>query len=165
MDFSTTLKKIAISKFWSEVSGEMMGVRGHSASVHFRLFKRALALSIFSRIVSFWSDNDHTFNKNLLCPQGITYNLCPEGWGAVILKDIVSWTFNYVEQNGYLKIFIGCFLRNGGRGRGLVALLSLSTIKKGTSCFNFWSNEPFLKFLRQLLRYEVPWSKTNKLTK
>jgi hypothetical protein len=32
----------------------------------------------------------------------------------------------------------------------LVALLSLSTIKKGTSHFNSQSNEPFLKFLQQL---------------
>ena len=39
---------------------------------------------------------------------------------------------------------------------GLVALLSLSTIKKGTSHFNFQSSEPFSKFLGRLLRYEVP---------
>ena len=31
----------------------------------------------------------------------------------------------------------------------LVAFQSLLTIKKGTSHFNFQSNEPFLKFLRQ----------------
>ena len=39
---------------------------------------------------------------------------------------------------------------------GLVALQSLSTIKKGTSHFNVQSNEPFSKFLLKLLRYEVP---------
>ena len=42
----------------------------------------------------------------------------------------------------------------------LVAFQSLLTIKKGTSHCNFQSNEPFSKFLRQLVRYEVPWSKT-----
>jgi hypothetical protein len=43
---------------------------------------------------------------------------------------------------------------------GLVALQSLSTIKKGTIHSNFQSNEPFSKFLRHLLRYEVPsWRK------
>ena len=40
-------------------------------------------------------------------------------------------------------------LGNGGCGKGLVALQSLSTIKKGTRPFNFQSNEPFLEFLRQ----------------
>jgi len=34
---------------------------------------------------------------------------------------------------------------------GLVALQSLSTIKNGTNPFNFQSNEPVLKFLRQRL--------------
>ena len=33
--------------------------------------------------------------------------------------------------------------------RGLAALRSLLTNKKGTSPFNFQSNEPFLKFLQQ----------------
>ena len=48
-------------------------------------------------------------------PQGITYNPCPEGCeGAVILKDIISRPFNYVEQNVYLKILIGCVWENGG---------------------------------------------------
>jgi hypothetical protein len=35
-------------------------------------------------------------------------------------------------------------------GGGLIALQSLSTIKKGTSPLNFQSNESFLKFLRQI---------------
>ena len=49
-----------------------------------------------------------------------------------------------------------------GVGGGLVALQSLLTSEKGTSHFNFQSNEPFLKFLRQLIRNEVSWSKTEK---
>jgi hypothetical protein len=44
----------------------------------------------------------------------------------------------------------------------LVAFQSPSAIKKGTSPSNFQSNEPLSKFLRQLLRYEVPWSQTKK---
>ena len=58
---------------------------------------------------------------------------------------------NYAEQNGYLKIFIGCVWGNDGCVEGLVALQSLSNIKKGTSLSNFQSNEPVLKFLRERL--------------
>ena len=42
---------------------------------------------------------------------------------------------------------------------GLVALQSLSTVKKGTSPFNSQSNEALSKFFRQLLLYEVTWLK------
>ena len=66
-----------------------------------------------------------------------------------VIKDIICRTFNYGEQNGYLKILIRCVWRNGGCGRGLVALQSLLTIKKGTNPFNVQSNELFSKFLRQ----------------
>jgi hypothetical protein len=58
---------------------------------------------------------------------------------------------NYTEQNGYLKILIGCVWGNDGRGGEAVAPRSLSTIKKGTSSLNFQSNEYSLKFLRQHL--------------
>ena len=47
----------------------------------------------------------------------------------------------------------------GDVGGGLVALQSLSNVKKGISTFYFQSKKPFSKFLRQLLRYKVPWSK------
>ena len=70
-------------------------------------------------------------------------------------KHIFYLEINYAEQNRYLKILIGCVWGNDGRG-GLVALQSLSNIKKGTSRSNFQSNEPFSNFLRQLRRYEVP---------
>jgi len=49
-------------------------------------------------------------------------------WRVAIIKDIVSGHFICVEQNDYLKIFIGCDLGNGGRGSGLVTLNSVSTI-------------------------------------
>ena len=53
---------------------------------------------------------DYSFYINLICPQGITYNPCPEGCGGiVILKDIICGSFNYVEQNGYLKILFDVF--------------------------------------------------------
>ena len=87
--------------------------------------------------------------KNLICPQGVTYIPCPEGWGFVILKDIISGSFNYVEQNGYLKILIWSVWGNDGSGGLAFALWSLSTSKKDTSSLNLKLNEPFLKFLRQ----------------
>ena len=49
------------------------------------------------------------------------------------------------------------FLEMVGVEEVIAAFQSLSTIKKGTSYSNFQLNEPFLKFLRQLLRYELPW--------
>ena len=55
--------------------------------------------------------------------QGIIYNPCSEGsGGGVYLKDIISGAFDYVEQNGYLKILIGCVWRNGGHGWGISCL-------------------------------------------
>jgi hypothetical protein len=46
---------------------------------------------------------------------------CPEGCGGgvVILKNLISKTFNYVEQNGYLKILIKWVWGKGRRERGL----------------------------------------------
>jgi hypothetical protein len=58
---------------------------------------------------------------------------------------------------------IGCVWGNGEHESGLVALQSLLTVKNGTIPFNFQSNEPFSKLLRQLLRYKVPWSKQKKI--
>ena len=69
---------------------------------------------------------------------------CPEGCGAVvILKDVVSGPFNYVEQNGYLKIYLMCLGKWGPRERGwlpsnhfppLKRTLALS-ISNRMSCF------------------------------
>jgi hypothetical protein len=59
------------------------------------------------------------FYKNLTCRKGKTYNPSPEGCGEIfILKDLISGTFIFVEQNGYLKILIVCVLGKGGRERG-----------------------------------------------
>ena len=46
------------------------------------------------------------------------YNLQPLSLGF-ILKDIMSGTFNNAEQNGSLKILIGCVWGNFGHGEGV----------------------------------------------
>jgi hypothetical protein len=52
----------------------------------------------------FSSFYDKAFNKNIICSQSITCNPCREDCrGVVIVKNLTSRTFNYVEQNGYLK--------------------------------------------------------------
>ena len=68
-----------------------------------------------------------------------------------VVKEIIFRPFNYTEQNGYAKICIRCVFVIGERwgGGGVVALQSLLTNKKDTIPFNFQSNEPFSKFLRQ----------------
>ena len=90
---------------------------------------------------------------SLICSQGITYSPYPAGCGGggiVILKDVIYGPFNYVEQNGKISKFWSDVFGKmmGVRGR-LVALQTISTIKKGTSPFNFQSNGSFSKFLRQ----------------
>ena len=62
---------------------------------------------------------DHPFCKNIIWPQGITYNPCPDGWGDVTIKDTISGPFNYAEQNGYLKTLIGCVWGNCGLVMGV----------------------------------------------
>jgi hypothetical protein len=47
------------------------------------------------------------------------------------------------------KFSLDVFGEMVGVDGGLDAFQSLSTVKKGASHFNFESNEPFLKFLRQ----------------
>jgi len=73
---------------------------------------------------------DHSFYTYLICPQGITYNPCPEGSREVVnLKDVISRPFNYVGQNGYLKIRIGWVWGNSG-GRGVsFPLITLGYLK------------------------------------
>jgi hypothetical protein len=74
-------------------------------------------------------------------PPSITYNSCPEDCGGSILyKGIISRTLNGVEQNGYLKFWLDMLKEMVSVQRVLVAFQSLSTIKKGTSQFNFQSN-------------------------
>ena len=68
----------------------------------------------------------------------MSYNPCPEGYGGgVILKYKFCEAFNYVEQNGYLKICIGCAWGSGGRGRGVSCPSITFNYKKFTSPFNF----------------------------
>jgi hypothetical protein len=57
---------------------------------------------------------------SLIYPQDITYNPCTDGSeGVIILKDLISRTFNNIDQNRYLNIFTGCVLDNGRRERGV----------------------------------------------
>ena len=98
-------------------------------------------------------------------PPGHNLKPLPWGMGGAILEDIISRSFNYAEQNGYLEILIGCIWGMVGMGGVLVALQSLLTIEKGPSPFNYQLNKPFFKFLRQLIQYKVPWSKTKKKTR
>ena len=60
------------------------------------------------------------------------------------------------------KLWLDVFREMVGVEGVLVTFQSLSTIKKGKSHSNFQLSEPFSKFLRQLLRYEVPWSTEKK---
>ena len=86
----------------------------------------------------------HPFIVYLIYPQGITYNPCPEGCGGdVILKDIISGPFNILNKMAISKFCLAVFGEMVGVGGGLVAIRSLSTIKKGTDPFNFQSNELF----------------------
>ena len=75
----------------------------------------------------------------------------PYKWEAVILEDIISTPFNYVERNGYLNFFLGCVWGDGGLGEGgsspsnhfwlLKRALALS-ISNQMSCFrNFIDNK------------------------
>ena len=99
--------------------GKIQGVGKVSTLLLLWISKRALKLLIDNPVNLLQSLYDHPFYINLLCPQGITYNPCSEGCrGVVILKCIIARLFNYVQQKGYFKTFIGCVWGNGGRGKG-----------------------------------------------
>ena len=154
---------MTFSKVLADAFQENTRYGGISTLPSLWISKRALKFLIRNSISSLRRLCNHSFYINLKHPQGITYNPCPEGFRrVVILKNIISGPFNYGEQNGYLKISIRCFRGNGERRREVISLQQPSTIKKGTNPSNFQSNGPFLKFLRQLLQHEVPWSKTKK---
>ena len=79
-------------------------------------------------------------------------NLQPLPWGlweGCLPQKHNFRTYQYLWTKLLLKLWIGWFWGKYGRGRGFVALKSFLTIKKGTSPFNFQSNELFLKFLWQ----------------
>ena len=71
--------------------------------------------------------------SNTICKQWTNVLACspsPGGSGdQVILKDVVVRSFDYAEQNGYLKIYIYRLWRKKGRGRGAT--------KKGTEISGF----------------------------
>ena len=81
---------------------------------------------------------------------GIAYNPCPEDSGGVSCSNILfpelSITLNQMAISQFWLDVLGEMV---GVEEVLVAFQSLLTIKKGTSHFNFQSNEPFLKFLQQ----------------
>ena len=68
---------------------------------------------------------------------------------GVILKYIVSRPFNYAEQKSFLKILIRCVLGIDGLGGEGCWLPPNQFWLLENSLFNFQSNEPFMKFLRQ----------------
>ena len=75
----------------------------------------------------------------------ITYRPLPKdcgGRGHVIPRDIVTGSFNYVEQNDYLTILVRQLRGEKEHGKGMAALQSFWSPKKGTRVFNFRSNEP-----------------------
>jgi len=93
------------------------------------MLKRALELLITN------TTSPLPFYTYLICPQGINYFALRAV--GVILKDIISGPFNYVEQKGYLEIFIGCVWRNGGLGRGVSCPPITFDYLKGHSLFQF----------------------------
>ena len=100
---------------WWELGG------GDSSSDDFRLLKKAIALWISNRMGPFWSFYNNAFYKNLICPPGINNKFSPEGCGGrgVILEHIMSRPFDYIQQNGCIKMLIGSVWGNHGcRGGG-----------------------------------------------
>ena len=62
---------------------------------------------------------DKTFYKNLFCPKVKLITFTRRAvWGKVVtFNNRIPRPFNYVEQNGYLKILIECAWGKGKRGR------------------------------------------------
>ena len=58
------------------------------------------------------------------------------GGDVVILKDLISRTFNYVKKRATSKFSLDVFGEMVGAEGALFAIQSLSTIKKGTSHSN-----------------------------
>ena len=73
---------------------------------------------------SLWSLYDRLFYKNLICPQGITYNPSLRAVSGCHTKNVVSGLFNYNKQNGYLKILVGCIWGNDLCGRAGCPLIT-----------------------------------------
>ena len=83
-------------------------------------------------------------------PPGHNLKPLPWGlWGVIVLKDNFPDLSTALDKMAISKFWLPVFEEMMGVGGGLVALQSLSTIKKSTSPFNFQSNELFYKFMRQ----------------
>ena len=91
------------------------------------------------------------------------------GEGVIILKDVISGPFNYIEQNDYPKILIRCVWGNGRHGRRrqspsnhfwlLEKVLALS-ISNRISCFrgfydNKWQSQNFYQIYFGKIRGRV----------
>ena len=76
-----------------------------------------------------------------VCKHGTKFVTCspsPTDCGGVShYKDIVNMVFDYVEQNGYLKIWIRWIWEKMSMGGGLGALQFFWSLKKGTRTFHF----------------------------
>ena len=80
-------------------------------------------------------------------PKVTTYNTYSKGFrGVVIHKVTISEPFNYVEQNGYIKIFIRCVWGNGERGRG---------VSSPPKTFDWYNRHMFFQFLVKWAVFEV----------
>ena len=118
------------------------------------LLKRALNFRISNPVIPLQSLHDHLF-KELICPQGITENSCPEGYrreGLSSNKTIYA-PFNKAEQNGCFKILIGCVRSNEGLGRGEWLPSNNWTIKKG---FQFQIYQTRFEAFATIYIYEKP---------
>ena len=108
--FTFLRQQMAISKFNLTRLGKVRGAGGRGSTLpSLWISVRALNALIRNLINPLRSLYDHPFYINLICPQGLIYNPCP-GWsrGVFILKYKISGPSNYAEQNGYVKILIGC---------------------------------------------------------
>ena len=155
-DSWTIINKMTISRFllyFGTIRSVCVCGGGVATLRSLWLLKMAIQLLITANDhINLRSLYDHTFNKKLYMSIGHNLKPLPWGlWGVVILRDIISKLFNYVEHNSCLKIFIKSVRENNGcGGRGVFALLPFLTVRKATSPLNFQSNESFLIFLRQL---------------
>ena len=93
-----------------------VGGGGNLPSDHFRIIKKALVLPISSRMSRFCSFYDETFYKNLICPKGINYDPCPEGYWGKRCYPQISRPFNYFEQHEYIQMLSGNVWGNDWRG-------------------------------------------------
>ena len=142
---------MAIWKFLLDVFREMVGVEGVLVAFQsLSTIKKGTSQFNFLSNKPFLKFYDNSFYKNLICPKDITYNPCPEGceWGFHPQRPNFQKFLTTLKKIPISKFWLDVLGEIVGLRRGLVALQSLSTIKKGTSPLNFQSNEPVLNFLR-----------------